>query len=93
MNTTKEPAQLATNRHTLIEGMDNMEIRTEVIKEWVVAVEGNRTVRDINAGVTLNCIRCQQFDAYRVYDCKADGCPLWPFRLKALMLDEESKKE
>ena len=90
MNDTMTPPPIAATRHLNVEENCGTHIQTSDLREWVLAAERNNNVdKSIARAVTLNCIRCQKFNAYRVYDCKADGCPLWPFRLKALMLDEE----
>ena len=62
--------------------------KSQLIREYVLAVEDNMTKKDLNAGVTLKCIACKEYDPAAVVECKINGCPLWPFRTKALMLDE-----
>lgn len=66
--------------------------KSQLIKEYVLAVEDNMKKKDINAGVTLKCLACKEYDPAAVVECKINGCPLWPFRTKALMLEEEPKQ-
>ena len=66
--------------------------KSQLIKEYVLAVEDNMKKKDINAGVTLKCLACKEYDPAAVVECKINGCPLWPFRSKALMLDTEEPR-
>lgn len=84
-----------TNKPKPVTQSHNAELDTpksQLIRDYVLAVEDNMTKKDINAGVTLKCIACKEYDPAAVVDCKINGCPLWPFRCNALKLDEEPKQ-
>lgn len=88
MDDTLNPKPLAATRYDAVE---EEAPKSELIKEYVLAVEDNMKKKDINAGVTLKCIACKEYDPAAVVECKINGCPLHPFRTKALMLEEEPK--
>lgn len=84
-----------TNKPKPVTQSHNAELDTpksQLIRDYVLAVEDNMTKKDINAGVTLKCIACKEYDPAAVVDCQINGCPLWPFRCNALKLDEEPKQ-
>lgn len=90
MNDTMTPPPIAATRHLNVEENCGTHIQTSDLREWVLAAERNNNVdKSITKAVTLNCIRCCKFDAYRVYECQADGCIFHQFRLGGLMLDKE----
>lgn len=89
MSDTLNPKPLAATRYDAVEEETQ---KSQLIREYVLAVEDNMKKKDINAGVTLKCISCKEYDPAAVADCQINGCPLWPFRTKALMLDEEPKQ-
>ena len=89
MSDTLNPKPLAATRYDAVEEETT---KSQLIKEYVLAVEDNMSKKNVNAGVTLKCIACKEYDPAAVVDCKINGCPLWPFRTKALMLEEEPKQ-
>lgn len=86
MRDTMNPQPLAQTRHYSVEEETP---KSQLIKEWVLAVEDNMKKQDINAGVTLYCIKCRHFDPTEVVNCIYNGCSLHPFRTRGLMLDKE----
>lgn len=85
------PKPLAATKNDNVENEQDTP-KSQLIREWICAMEDNMKKRDIDAAVTLYCIRCKDFDPNEVVNCKANGCPLWPFRCNALMLDKEPKE-
>lgn len=83
---TKCPTPLAATRHYSVEEETP---KSQLIKEWIEAVNANETKADIQAAVTLYCIRCKLFDASEVVNCAYNGCALWPCRTRGLILDKE----
>jgi hypothetical protein len=81
------PKPLVSSRNASLEA-DQDTYKSQLIREWIVAVEDNMKSQDINAGVTLYCIRCKNFDPSAVCDCVYNGCARWPFRTAGLKLDE-----
>lgn len=90
MSDTLNPKPLAATRYDAVEEETP---KSQLIREYVLAVEDNMTKKDINAGVTLKCIACKEYDPAAVVECKINGCPLWPFRCNAMKLDEEQPSE
>lgn len=86
MKDTMNPQPLAQSRHTSVEEETP---KSQLIKEWIDAVNANETKADIQAAVTLYCIRCKQFDPSEVVSCVYNGCALWPCRTRGLILDKE----
>lgn len=89
MNDTLNPKPLAATRYDAVEQEETP--KSQLIREYVLAVEGNMKAKDINAGVTLKCIACKEYDPYQVCECQINGCPLWPFRKNGLKLDENTE--
>lgn len=89
MSDTLNPKPLAATRYDAVKEETP---KSQLIKEYVLAVEDNMKKKNINAGVTLKCIACKEYDPAAVVDCKINGCPLHPFRCNALMLDKEPKE-
>lgn len=85
------PKPLAATKNDNVENEQDTP-KSQLIKEWVCAMEDNMTKKNVNAGVTLYCIRCKNFDPSAVVGCAYNGCALHPFRCKALRLDEEPKE-
>lgn len=85
------PKPLAATKNDNVENEQDT-TKSQLIKEYVLAVEDNMAKKNINAGVTLKCIACKEYDPAAVVECKINGCPLWPFRCNALKLDKEPKE-
>lgn len=90
MEKRQNPKPLAASKNTNIENEQDTP-KSQLIKEWVCAMEDNMSKKDVNAGVTLYCLRCKNFNPSAVVSCAYNGCALHPFRCNALMLDEEPK--
>ena len=91
MEKRQNPKPLAASKNTNVDA-DQGTPKSQLIRDYVIAVEDNMKKKDVNAGVTLKCISCKEYDPTAVVECKINGCPLWPFRCNALMLDKEPKE-
>lgn len=92
MTKSLNPKPLAATMNGNVENEQDTP-KSQLIKEWVCAMEDNMSKKDVNAGVTLYCIRCKNFDPSAVVGCAYNGCALHPFRCKALRLDDEEPSE
>lgn len=87
MSDTLNPKPLAASKNTNVDA-DQGTPKSQLIKEWICAMEDNMKKRDIDAAVTLYCIRCKDFDPNEVVNCKANGCALWWCRTNKLNIND-----
>ena len=85
MNKTMEPAPLAQTRHYSVEEETP---KSQLIREWIGAMNENETKRDMGAAITLYCVRCKDFNINEVVNCKINGCALWWCRTNKLDIND-----
>lgn len=85
MNKTMEPAPLAATRYSSVEEETP---KSQLIREWIGAMNENETKRDMGAAITLYCVRCKDFNINEVVNCKINGCALWWCRTNKLDIND-----
>ena len=87
MSDTLNPKPLAATKNGNVENEQDTP-KSQLIREWIGAMNENETKRDMGAAITLYCVRCKNFDINEVVGCKINGCALWWCRTNKLDIND-----